>query len=148
MVVPLDITKRLHDRLMEIVNTAFALITPSLRDADLAGLAYLRREMIQLLEIYSDHVDAKIESMEGDEALRYLEVLQDSLRQLSLSYEKFRARWVHREATQNWPEYRLSCVVMMKQFRDHLTNAEQARQDFRTFQRAATPARGTVAIAR
>ena len=45
----LDILARLQTRLLEIVGTGLPLITSSIRDADLIGLAHLRGEMVAAL---------------------------------------------------------------------------------------------------
>ena len=45
------------------------------------------------------------------------------------SYEIFHDRWEHRTALDNWYEYRLSAVVMMKQVRDQVRLTENLLQN-------------------
>lgn len=47
--------------------------------------------------------------------------------EIRAAYEAFRARWEHRRAAENWHEYRLSAVVMMKQVRAHVQEAAAIR---------------------
>lgn len=120
----LDILHRLQSRLLEIVGTGLPLITSSIKDADLVGLAHLRGEMVAALMAYARYVDETVmpEALaSGDpERLRRAEELKAGCLQLKAAYRGFRRRWAHRDGRTNWPEYRLSAIVMMKQMRDHV----------------------------
>ena len=130
----LDITKRLHERLLEIVRTALPLIPSVKADADLIGLAHLRSEMVEAMNAYCRHVH----ELHGDAAataepsrLLTARTLIEGCSSLHASYEVFRERWEHRAALDNWYEYRLSAVVMMKQVRDQVRQTESLFQDDR-----------------
>ena len=89
----LDITGRLQRRMLEIISTALPLITKSLHDADLGGLAHLRDEMVDAIEAYRLHAD-RLRGREGESLCRgYAEV--------AAAYDGFRARWEHRRAAEN-----------------------------------------------
>ena len=120
MAYRLDITERLHRRMLEIVGTGLPLITRSLSDADLDGLAFLRGEMIDTIEGYCRHVH----QVSGDDGQRLIEGCAD----VRAAYETFRLRWEHRHVSGNWLEYRLSAVVMMKQVRAHVERARALRE--------------------
>ena len=122
MIQRVDITARLQHRLLEIVSTALPLITRSIADADLLGLAHLRGEMIHALDAYYCHV-SKLNADAGrsaDECDR----LTVSCVELRAAYEAFRARWVFRNGAESWHEYRLSAVVMMKHVRSIMQEAD------------------------
>lgn len=132
MVYCLDITRRLHQRLLYIVRVALPLIPASMGDADMAGLAHLREEMIEAIDAYSRHTrqlhDTALAA--GDAArLAEADMLMRGCAALGDAYDAFRARWAHRHAMDNWHEYRLSAVVMMKQVRSHIQSAERQRPD-------------------
>ena len=123
MVYRLDITARLHRRMLEIVGTALPLITSSRADADLVGLGHLREEMVQAMDAYCHHVH-QLRNM-GLVAANDADTLVAGCTDLRSAYEAFRARWVHRDGIENWYEYRLSAVVMMKQVRALVQHAER-----------------------
>ena len=116
MTYRLDITARLHRQMLDVVGTALPLITSSRADADLSGLAHLRQEMVRTLEAYSVHVKSL-----GDAALIA------RCASLEQAYQSFRARWVYRDGIEHWYEYRLSAIVMMKQVRALVQQAEAER---------------------
>lgn len=122
----LDITRRLQQRLLEIVRTALPLIPSSFGDADLVGLAHLRIEMVDTIEAYCRHVHRIPEACtEGPhDGPSTAECLKEGCVALRGAYDAFCERWEHRTALNHWYEYRLSAVVMMKQVRDHVRNAE------------------------
>ena len=122
MTYRLDITGRLHRRMLEIVGTALPLMTGSRADADLIGLAHLREEMVEAIDAYCRHVQTLREAGHAPSAPGA--ALDDGCTSLRSAYDTFRARWVHREALENWHEYRLSAVVMMKQVRTLVQQAE------------------------
>ena len=130
MIERLDITGRLHARLLEIIRTALPLITSSMRDADLIGLVHLRGEMVDAIEAYCRHLhevrdDAAKTADLADVAK--MNSMVEGCAALNAAYETYRARWVHRRAAVNWCEYRLSAIVMMKQVRDVVQQAELLR---------------------
>lgn len=131
MVEPLDITKRYHERLLETANRAATLVDVSLEGSDLIGLEHLRREMVFLLEGYAAYVIQMPLVAQDVDKLHYIEQLRFGAIILQRSYEKFRTRWVHREATENWHEYRLSLNVMIKQLCDHIRTSESMHASFR-----------------
>ena len=125
MVYRLDITARLHRRMLEIVGTALPLMAGSRDDADMIGLAHLREEMVDAMDTYCRHVhhlrdDGRVSRTAG-------QALVDGCTRLRAAYEAFRARWIHRDGIEHWYEYRLSAVVMMKQVRSHVQQAETVR---------------------
>ncbi len=73
MIRKLNLLHRLHMRLLEILATASPLITPSIEDADLVGLEYLRDELVQMLAAYSSfvsvHLVKKAEKSQDNELL-------------------------------------------------------------------------------
>ena len=123
MVHQLDITARLQRRMLQIVGDALPLITKARADADLIGLAHLRGEMTDAIAAYCRHIDR----LQNDaiNSIDRLERLADSCIKLQAAYESFRIRWVHRDDTDYWHEYRLSAVVMMKQVRSLVQDAER-----------------------
>ena len=128
----LDVTTRLHERLLEIVRTALPLITASVADADLIGLTHLREEMVQAMELYGRHVHRLRDKADeaGDAAgMAAASRLVAGSTQLAAFYAAFRDRWARRQAMENWHEYRLSAIVMMKQVRAGMQAAEQLRHD-------------------
>jgi hypothetical protein len=127
MTYRLDIIRRLHDQMLEIVRTGLPLITSSQADADLTGLAHLREEMVTTIDRYCRHAsklgEAALESAD-DQARAEADHLVEQSGNLRASYDAFRDRWAHRDAVGNWPEYRLSAIVMMKQIRNHIQAAD------------------------
>lgn len=118
----LNIIVRLQRRMLEIVGTGLPLITKLRDDADLVGLAHLRGEMVDSIGAYCRHVS---ELQDGSAApADQSQALLVGCNDLQAAYEKFRARWVHRDGIDHWQEYRLSAVVMMKQVRAVVQNAE------------------------
>jgi hypothetical protein len=126
----LDITRRLHERLLEIVRTALPLIPGSWRDADFDALAHLREEMVAAIDLYCRHVhrlrDDAIRNG-GALAVERAEMLVAGCTSLRGAYDSFRCRWAQRAAVEHWHEYRLSAIVMMKQVRNRVQQAEAAR---------------------
>lgn len=125
----LDILDRLHRRLLDIVGTALPLITSSVRDADLVGLAHLRDEMVCAVEEYARYVqehvlEVAIASADA-ERIRLAQEIKIGSLALERSYQSFTDRWQHRDGISNWPEYRLSAIMMMKQVRNHVRAAAQ-----------------------
>lgn len=120
----LDILHRLQSRLLEIVATGLPLIPSSMKDADLVGLAHLRGEMVAALLAYTRYIDDHLIPQavaSGDaERLRHAQASKAGCVGLRQAYGGFRRRWAHRDGLTNWPEYRLSAIVMMKQVRDHV----------------------------
>ncbi|GEM_PF-1368587 len=116
MIHRIDITARLQRRMLEIVGTALPLLTRSRADADLVGLAHLRGEMVDAIDAYCRHVEAMRDA--GSKGL------DAGCIDLRAAYETFRARWAQRENVDHWAEYRLSAVVMMKQIRALVQQAE------------------------
>lgn len=130
MICRLDITARLHRRMLEIVGTALPLITGSHADADLIGLAHLRKDMVAAIDLYCEHVQGLLDEARGalgSADLGEAERLARGCVSLREAYDGFRARWAHRHAADHWHEYRLSAVVMMKQVRSHVEQAESLR---------------------
>ena len=130
MVSRLDITRRYHERLLEVIKTALPFLTSSMRDADLIGLTHLREEMAEAMGAYCRHVhhlrDGARDAREAA-ALSQAEALVTGCVSLHAAYDAFRSRWAHRHAVEHWPEYRLSAIVMMKQVRNHVQHAERLR---------------------
>lgn len=126
----LDITGRLHERMLDVVRAALPLITTSMAEADLAGLAHLREEMVEAIEAYCRHVREIVAmAREGGDchAIAHAELLTSGCAGLQSAYEAFRLRWAHRHAAESWHEYRLSAVVMMKKVRNHVQAAARHR---------------------
>lgn len=125
----LNILDRLHTRLLEIVGTALPLITSSIRDADLVGLAHLRAEMVCALEEYARYVQQQVldiaSSGSDRERIRLAQEIKIRSIALEQTYRAFTERWRHRDGIANWPEYRLSAIVMMKQVRNHVRTASR-----------------------
>lgn len=125
----LNILDRLHTRLLDIVGTALPLITASARDADFVGLAHLRMEMICAMAEYARYVqqhvvDAALAGADPEQIRLAQEIKIGSIA-LQRSYQSFADRWLHRDGMANWPEYRLSAIVMMKQVRSHVRDASR-----------------------
>jgi hypothetical protein len=127
MTYRLDITSRLHGQMLEVVRSGLPLITNSMADADLIGLSHLRDEMVSTIDRYCRHAARlrenaalSVDEADWDEADK-LVAQSESLR---ASYDAFRDRWAQRDAVGNWPEYRLSAIVMMKQIRNHIRVAD------------------------
>lgn len=126
----LDITLRLHERMLDIVRTGLPRITSSMRDADLEGLAFLRGEMVGTIDAYCRHVGQLHTTAlrRGDPAETAIaDALAEGCAALSAAYDDFRLRWADRSAAEHWPEYRLSAIVMMKHVRNSVRRAEQLR---------------------
>lgn len=126
MVQRLDILERLHARLLEIVGTGLPMLTSSMRDADLEGLTQLREEMVAAIEVYAHYVHKLLGKAlaDGDtDVVRTAHDLKLDCIALQQAYRTFTARWAHRDGGLNWPEYRLSAIVMMKQIRNHVRAA-------------------------
>ena len=116
--------------MLEIVGSALPLIARTFGDADLAGLAHLREEMVEAIKAYCRHVHHQRELAVacGDtQELAIAQALADGCTGLNAAYDTFRDRWVHRDAAGNWHEYRLSAIVMMKHVRDQVQRAEAVR---------------------
>ena len=139
----LDILDRLHVRLLDIVGTGLRLMTASMKDADLVGLAHLRDEMIEAIGAYCRfvHGDGLVAHVAGDDAQRRATAarVRAGCSDLKGAYDAFTARWTHRDGTLNWPEYRLSAIVMMKRIRDQVRAASTLSDDAEP--PAAMPAR-------
>ena len=124
----LDILDRLHKRLLDIIASGLPLITSSVRDADMVGLVYLRSEMLVTIEAYAQHIQQLSDAahVSGDlareQAAQELKIGCIALQQ---TYRAFTDRWRHRDGISNWPEYRLSAIVMMKQVRNHIRAAAE-----------------------
>ena len=144
----LDILDRLHTRLLDIVGTGLRLIPSAMRDADLTGLAHLRDEMIDTIGAYCRfvHGDGLLTHIEGDDAHRRAVAVRvrAGCSDLKGAYDAFTARWVHRDGTLNWPEYRLSAIVMMKRIRDQVRAASTLTSDAEPS--AVAPAHARVAV--
>lgn len=129
MIDRLNILDRLHTRLLEIVATGLPLLASSIADADLVGLAHLRGEMIAAIDSYARYVHDHVlgPAMRGDDAerLRLAHRIKVGAIQLQQSYHTFTTRWADRDGMSNWPEYRLSAIVMMKQVRDQVREASR-----------------------
>lgn len=129
----LNLVERHHKRLLEIVSAALPLITGSARDADLIGLRYLRQETVEALASYARLVADMVDNAEGSgdgRAAFVAGTLQARCRTIGGSYETFRGRWLERVALDNWAEYRLSAILMMKRVRDEiLLSAKVAAAD-------------------
>lgn len=125
----LNILDRLHRRLLDIVGTGLPLITSSVRDADLVGLAHLRDEMICAVEEYARYVQQYVLEVAlagtDPEQIRLAQEIKIGSVALERSYQSFTDRWRHRDGISNWPEYRLSAIMMMKQVRNHVRAAAQ-----------------------
>lgn len=126
----LDITARLHARMIGIVTAALPLITKSKSDADLVGLAHLREEMLEIIAAYRRYIHSL--STNGELANTgqqpsSVNILIANLADFENAYEQFRARWLYRDGISHWHEYRLSCVVMMKRLRLLVHDAETIR---------------------
>ncbi|WP_174291241.1 hypothetical protein [Sphingomonas bacterium] len=111
--------------MLEIVGTALPLMTSARADADLIGLAHLREEMVQAMDAYCHHVHQLHDA--GSLVPDHADLLVGGCVELRSAYEAFRIRWVHRDGIENWYEYRLSAVVMMKQVRALVQQAETSR---------------------
>ncbi len=130
MPATLDLVARLHRRLLEIVGTTLPLMPSAMRDADLDGLAQLRWEMVEAMAAYRRHAEqAHTASLccGNAAAVDVADALCRGARGLERAYEEFRQRWAHRDAVGNWAEYRLSAIRMMKQVRNQVQAAEEAR---------------------
>lgn len=140
MIRRLNILHRLHGRMLDIVAAGLPLLTSSMRDADLIGLTYLRGEMIEVLAAYARHVrelETDAEQMQDPDRVRLAGEIVRGCTALHRSYEAFRNRWAHRDGQMNWPEYRLSAIVMMKQIRDQVrTSAQWESAETRVHERA------------
>ena len=130
MPATLDIVGRLHRQLLEIVAIALPLIPSSRRDVDLAALGHLRHEMVDAMRRYRRHAEDVHAAAYGSgdpSAIAAADMLCHGSKALGRAYDEFRARWAHREALANWPEYRLSAIRMMKLVRNQVQQAEAAR---------------------
>ncbi|WP_374944523.1 hypothetical protein [Sphingomonas sp.] len=125
----LNILDRLHARLLDIIGTALPLITSSIADADLIGLAHLRTEMIQAIDAYThyvhDHVLDAAVAANDPARMQLAHEIKIGCISLEQTYRTFTSRWAHRDGMLNWPEYRLSAIVMMKQIRDQVRSASR-----------------------
>ena len=127
MAYRVDITARLQQRMLEIVGTALPLITRSQADADLVGLAHLRGEMVDAIDAYCRHIHGLRD--DADAPAEWLDRLIAGCNELRATYQSFGVRWMRRDCIAHWHEYRLSAVVMMKQVRKLVQDAEAAKQD-------------------
>lgn len=137
----LDILTRHHDRLIEIMVTVRSQITDSARDADLEALRHLRREMVEALAAYQRFVHEEIyepaqQGIGSAEARRDAQALKIGCIQLQRDYDDFCLRWARRHVLENWPEYRLSANLMMKQVNDHILHVCELRKGWNSEQAA------------
>lgn len=137
----LDILTRHHDRLIEIMGTARTQITDSVKDADLEALRHLRREMVEALSAYQRFVHEEIyepaqQGVGSEEACRDARALKIDCIQLQRDYDDFCMRWARRDVLDNWPEYRLSVNLMMKQMNDHIRQVGELRKGWNNGQAA------------
>lgn len=124
MLRTLDLLHRLHTRLLDIASTATPLITPTLEEADLVGLCYLRDEMVQMMAAYGRFIDEvlvpRAERSGDPELICRARAIHVGSERLINAYDRFCARWVHRDPMMNWPEYRLTAMLMIKQLREQV----------------------------
>lgn len=120
----LNLLHRLHNRLLEIVTTAAPLIASTPEEADLVGLQHLRDEMVHTMSAYDRYIDevliAQAEASGDADLICRARAIQVGSRRLTDAYDAFRARWVGRNPLANWPEYRLSAMLMIKQLRQQV----------------------------
>jgi hypothetical protein len=128
----LDILRRHHCRLLEIMSTGQALLTNLADDADLDALRHLRGEMNEALAAYQRFVhDAVFNATmqeQGFLARADARALKIDCIQLQADYEEFCRRWERRRVLDHWSEYRLSTVRFMQQVRDQISHVEELRK--------------------
>jgi len=124
MTYRIDLLARHHQRLLEIIETAYPLITASHADADTVGLRHLRREMEETLMSYERFIREDICERSlwsaTDEAVQDARALLASCQLLRKDYRGFIHRWTATESATNWARYRLAIMCMIQQFRDHI----------------------------
>ncbi|MEG3124429.1 hypothetical protein [Sphingomonas sp. GB1N7] len=108
-------------------------MTSSMGDADLIGLSYLRAEVVEAMAAYrrcADQERVAASEPAAFEQIAYADLLASGSIELQRIYDDFRRRWIDREIVGNWHEYRLSAIVMMKQVRNHVQNAQALRAGY------------------
>ncbi len=130
-----------HSRLAGIADTAARLVAGSASEACIADLRLLRLDMMDALASYQSFIHQEVfePAMRGCPglALDSASALKISCIDLQGSYEAFRMRWSHRDTRENWPEYRLSAMQMVKKVRSHVHSAAALEQSWAGFQHNA-----------
>ena len=133
MPIRIDLLDRYQRRMMDIVGMALPLIASRQSDADMIGLKYLRREMIETLASYDrlihEMTKAAVARCDDREQLRVYE-LREHCSSMRETYDAFHTHWVERQVLENWAEYRLSAIVTMKRIRNDVVASRELDASF------------------
>lgn len=140
MAYRINLLARHHQRLLEIIDSGYPLITTQHCDADTRGLRHLRRELEEALAAYERFIHEEVCGrslwIQTPEARIDARRLLDAAQQLRADYESFVSTWTANAALENWSRYRLSVRCMVQKFRDHVINAALMSKAWITFEAA------------